>query len=429
MSLCPPYRLLRYLEVDAAVAAASPALRHVKLLSLGSYLASLHVKGTVSWERLLVTAADRHGLSAVLPLAMFLPGRFKADSCAYGLLSSFPSLAASRLASTTLSTLDIAAFNQTVHLFVAEQRRLKAVAAAADSSPPAPDGMPSAAELVAVAELAATPPLEILCRGENEPAEGCILAGATSPLLLTRERVLQLAGIPAAQAGDDTLPRVPDPRPISPLLPELYFGNHGLHMTHSLAGAATCRLMASVANRLAANALPSLHAAAPGLLPDSFSRPPPQQSSQQPQPPQQQQRQQQPFSVCLEEGGPLLTSVEDLAVALVDSGHTVQLRLASNLTSFGIGLCVRSGGGGTDGGDSWQQVPLAYPLRCSGLYAVSIQAKLGQGFVCCDQRCASQGCLVVLRCHGVPAHLPACLMLLWLLPTSALLTVFSLPPP
>lgn len=48
----------------------------------------------------------------------------------------------------------------------------------------------------------------------------------------------------------------------------------------------------------------------------------------------------------------------------VAAGHSVSFKLLSNLTSFGVGLSVKSGGGG------WQHIPIAYPLR-TGLWAVS----------------------------------------------------------
>ena len=53
-----------------------------------------------------------------------------------------------------------------------------------------------------------------------------------------------------------------------------------------------------------------------------------------------------------------------LRLTPASSGHDVRLRLLSNLTSFGCGMCVSEPGG------EYVHIPIAFPLR-TGLWAVS----------------------------------------------------------
>jgi hypothetical protein len=69
------------LELEPAVA-SSGSLKTLHLLSLGDYFASLAPQGAVSWERALVSVADRFGLTAALPLALFLPNRWRREAAA-----------------------------------------------------------------------------------------------------------------------------------------------------------------------------------------------------------------------------------------------------------------------------------------------------------------------------------------------------------
>ncbi|PSC75904.1 arginine repressor [Micractinium conductrix] len=314
--------LLHYLEVDPAAAArVAPS---ATLLPLGAYFASLRPHGVVSWERLLVSVADRHGLTAALPLALFLPNAWRKEAGAGGLLASFPSLAVGTAV-----------------------RRRDAAAAATRGGGSGGDGADggSAADRAAAHLQAERGPLDLLraggvaaaAGGARPLAQAAAAAAGAAPVLLGGDALLGLLGLSAAEAADPRPAPVPEPKLLSPdLLPDLYLGNGGLLLSRSPAGAATCRLMAEVDNRLAANALPGLSQAAIGLLPNGAL------DGSQPA-----------FSVCLTEGGPELDSIEALVAALADAGHRVRLRLTSNLTSFGVGMSV----------------PLAYPLRCSGMWA------------------------------------------------------------
>jgi hypothetical protein len=77
----------------------------------------------VSFERALISIADRWGLGAALPLAVFLPQAWRAEADAGGLLSSAPArLAARRLAGAGVSTLDLVALTQAAHQAVAKAR-------------------------------------------------------------------------------------------------------------------------------------------------------------------------------------------------------------------------------------------------------------------------------------------------------------------
>ena len=331
--------------------ASSGSLNTLRLLSLADYFASLAPQGAISWERALVSVADRFGLTAALPLALFLPNRWRREAAAGGLLRSFPSLAASSLVTTAVSTLDLTAFSQTVHLYAAgqqQQQKGQAQGKGGGSSSSGSKAAGDAAERAAAAQLTELAgPLDILRTGCSPRSSGAAIAASlTSPLLLSAESVQRVLGLTAEEAADASLAPAPSPKPLSPLLPDLHLGNGGLSLSHSRAGAAICGLMAAVANRLTANALAGMAPAA-GLLPIGG---------------------QQSFAVQLFEGRPQLTTLEGLLEALREAGHDVQLTLSSNLTSFGVGLSVRDSNGGSD---SWQQVPLAYPLRCSGLWTVS----------------------------------------------------------
>lgn len=294
-----------------------------------------------------MSIADRFGLAAALPLALFLPNRWRAERAAGGLLSSFPSLAATALVTTALSTLDCVSFATTTHLYASKQRRKAASASAGE--PLQAVGAAAAAKGVAGGgggKPAEEGPLVVLLRGGVRGDAADPLAGAPVPLQLTRTALVQQLGLSPADLNDTVLPPGPDARPMSPLLPDLYLGNGGLPLDTPTAGIAAAKLMAAVANRLTANALVGL-AAVEALLPGMH-----------------QGALAQPFQVCLRPGGRPLEALEDLLGALRATGHSVSLRILSNLTSFGAGLSCR----GADG--SWTQIPLAYPLRCAGLWAV-----------------------------------------------------------
>ena len=59
--------------------AAAPPLGGLRLVSLGSYFSTLQPQGAFSYERTIIAAADRYGLTAVLPLAVFLPQKWRRD--------------------------------------------------------------------------------------------------------------------------------------------------------------------------------------------------------------------------------------------------------------------------------------------------------------------------------------------------------------
>jgi hypothetical protein len=93
-------------------------------ISLGSYFASLSPRGSVSFERAIVTIAERWGFAAALPLALFLPPALRADGDLPALLVGFPSLAAGRFAAAPVSALDLVAFSQALDKVVARARRV-----------------------------------------------------------------------------------------------------------------------------------------------------------------------------------------------------------------------------------------------------------------------------------------------------------------
>ena len=186
----------------------------------------------------------RFGLTAALPLALFLPNAWRAETAAGGLLASFPSMAASCLVRTAISTLDLAAFGQTVHLFAARRRRQAAVAGSGGGckegggngrnggggvrgfatkakwwrrrgkAEEGEDGQGQAADRAARAQLAAPlGPLDILRVGRRPRAGEAAAAAAPlpSPLLLSRAGLMEVrrgegANSPGHAAGQ--LPRL-----------------------------------------------------------------------------------------------------------------------------------------------------------------------------------------------------------------------------
>lgn len=118
----PPVPLPQQLQNAPDPPSFAPTPPPTTQLSLGSYFASLSPRGAVSFERALVSVADRWGLAAALPLAMFLPPALRAEGDAGGLLAGLPSLAAGRFAASAVSALDLVAFSQAVHRHVAKTR-------------------------------------------------------------------------------------------------------------------------------------------------------------------------------------------------------------------------------------------------------------------------------------------------------------------
>lgn len=218
-------------------AARISALTGVRLLSLGDYFASLRPVGAVSFERVLVSVADRYGLSAALPLALFLPSRWREEASTGGLLRSFPSQAAAALGSTALSTLDLSAFSETVHLYTAGRRRAAKREQQQQRQQRRRGHEKDAAQREAeAAQARTTGPLEILLAGRKPPKEGSqggTLPPLPSPLLLSPPGMLALLGLSEADAADTSLAPAPLPRPLSPFLPDLHLGNGGLTLTHS----------------------------------------------------------------------------------------------------------------------------------------------------------------------------------------------------
>lgn len=220
---------------------------------------------------------------AALPLALFLPNNWRKEAAAGGLLKSFPSLAVGTAIATTLSTLDLTGFGRTAHLVAAEQRRRAAEEAKAGKAAGKGGGKgasedaegPSAADRAAEKLQSGRGPLDLLRVGGSgaggsaaSPLAQAAAGGAA--VLLGGDALPGLLGLSAAELADPCPSPAPEPKPLSAnLLPDLYLGNGGLSLSRSPAGVATCGLMAEVANRLAANALPGLAGAAAG---EAFGR-------------------------------------------------------------------------------------------------------------------------------------------------------------
>ncbi|KAI8472352.1 MAG: hypothetical protein J3K34DRAFT_392383 [Monoraphidium minutum] len=421
----PANGLLTFLELDQQVA-SDLSLSGLRLLSLGSYFASLRPQGVFSYERVVISVADRYGLTAALPLAIFLPSTWRKDDDVGGLLRSFPTLSAARALQSAMSTLDLVAFGQTVHQYAARTRRHAADEAAVRAGRGGAGAAPKeagaaheqragavadeagaaaheadAAERAAGAALQQAGPLHILIRGGGGAPEGASAAevdggGGSGGGSGAAEGGGGSAGggaapVLGAAAGDEgggaSRPAPPLPSPLL-LTRAGVLGHLGISeadaadgapplgpdprpLSHLLpdlfGGNGGLRLTHNAAGHavsgVAAQAFNRLAANALRSMPGAEGLLPPEFAAA------------AggggggggggaPFEVQLSPGGPRLSTLEGVLAALEGAGYDLEATLRSNITSFGAGLSVAAEGGG------YQQIPLAYPLR-TGLWAVS----------------------------------------------------------
>ena len=127
------------------------------------------------------------------------------------------------------------------------------------------------------------------------------------------------------------------------MLPDLYSGNGGCHMIFHDDQLIVNNIMGGVLNKLMANSLVGLNATL--LEPSSL------------------------FLVQIGEHENPVSTVEDFVTLLEHFDHDVNFEIVSNLTSFGVGLCIKNSTILQDphitekGGHSWTQIPLVIPLN------------------------------------------------------------------
>ncbi|KAL3933107.1 MAG: hypothetical protein SGBAC_010540 [Bacillariaceae sp.] len=122
--------------------------------------------------------------------------------------------------------------------------------------------------------------------------------------------------------------RMGDPVPINPrLFPDLHLGYGDAENTHTKRQVLQMRLLSVLLNRLASN----YHRMANGetVL----------------------------FQMKLVEGGPIVTTPDELIQGLMDMGQEITLVPTSRVTSFGLGMCLKEKDG------SWSHIPLGVFLE------------------------------------------------------------------
>lgn len=329
--------ILEYLEIDDVVAAElCPDLR---VTSLGRYMASLRPTGSVSLQGIIISAMERYGLTVALPLALFAPASWRRDKGVGGALAGTPYMAL--LAGNILSTLTLISASALARWQYAETRQWKEKAGAAGPEGGKKDEATGGAKKNWNA-------LELMAAGGAvAKSDAALSAALTSPCALPADLAaaagMDLASYDPAAPGALT----PEPSSVHLFFPDLCSGNGGARMLCSPQQARVNEAMAVVANRLAGNALVGMGASAHEPT-ERFVVTLPAADS----------------NVAVN-GNDEFDSLEGLVAALEARGHTVEISIESNVTSFGAGLCVREKSGD---GVEWTQIPLAYPLA-TGLYA------------------------------------------------------------
>ena len=371
--------LLIYLELDKKIVATD--FPHLNLLSLGEYMASLRPQGAFSLQRALISIMDRYGPRIALPLALFAPPAWKQDSplpTAPSSLTNSPYAALmirNMLSTMGLMTVSVLANRQNVDAKKMSAKVAADTAAATAGSAAAPDGGVAGEGdrdgTVTIQEnnnnnaSKKRSALGLMVDGGSH-ARPTGLATAISysqpfslPEDLETVSGVQISPIVVAQNNTQTIgkekeeekPMAPEPTPIHPIFPGLCTGNGGLRSVCTLSETKINNVLAVLLNRLAANSLTDVP-----LGPGS-------------------QAPTQKFKVQVHGHDAAITSVEEFMRVLEETGHTVTMSMTANMTSFGVGLCVKEedeSDGGGDGmhaeKDKYVQVPLAYPLS-TGLYA------------------------------------------------------------
>lgn len=347
--------LIKALEIDYDFVNAT--YKDIPMISLGDYMSTLQATGNFSLQRALISVIDAYGFQMALPLALFAPMSWKKESVlgdSSTMLGQYASMLVTNLVSTlglmTISTLS-QKYAETIR--TERQRQLKAIAAGNTTRDEA--GPP--AKLSTKKKYS---PLQLMCLGSNPNKDKGLssrLSSSTgsreSPFILTADGLQRASGIPY---GDGPLLDAPEPSLISPYFPDLASGNGGLKTKVTLAQSGVNNVVAAVFNKLCANALVGVHPSA--VLPKDK------------------------FFVRI--GNDTVTTTDALVDALERSGHSVDMYILTNVTSFGVGLCVKesrlSPDATVEGSDTsntlgnsnseygWVQIPVAYPFL-TGLYS------------------------------------------------------------
>lgn len=145
------------------------------------------------------------------------------------------------------------------------------------------------------------------------------------------------SGVPIETRYDPESKALPPPKPIDErLLPDLHLGFGAAECTHTKRQVLKNRLFAVLLNKLASN-----YHAYEGDDDNTGTR-----TNKLP-----------PFVLRMDPASQEITKPDDFLHALVAMGHSVEACVRTNITTFGVALCVK------EPNDTWTNIPLAYFLE------------------------------------------------------------------
>lgn len=327
--------MLEYLEVDFNLARRD--FPELSIMSLGRYMSSLQAHGTISLQSALISILHNKGLHVALPLALFTPERWRRESQVMDAFAGTPY--AALMLSNALSTLGLLTVSTMAHRYsidlarhssLAPKLATKADTSKTEQQPDKPRIQYSA--------------LDLMVHGSNPNTDNGLHSRIKNQFYLPAD-LHMAAGLGKSQDDQTSTgpahhpSQSPTPSPVHPMFPDLHLGNGGLTMLAGSHQREINAVAASLFNRLASNSLL-------GLI-DGSGAP------------------RERFVVKVDKSKDEvvdIVSVEGLLEVLQASGHVINIKLSSNLTSFGVGMCVRDDPWTVGDKPRWTQIPIVYPL-------------------------------------------------------------------
>ena len=276
---------------------------------------------------------DRFGPSIALPLALFAPNSWKKEIQLKDVHQVVPypeALLSAALSTKSLGTVCEVAKQLGVNAFERQVTREAEMRKENGGEHKSINGGGSGKKYGA---------LDLLCIGSNPKNDGGISSLVSRIFFRLQKAELDEMAMSLAleKAMEDCVPA--KEALIHPVFPGLHFGNGGLRQVYNQKDVIVNSIMSVVCNRLMANA----------LIGSSFG-----------------DNVEGRFEVRVENDQfqRTVTTLEDLIEALEDCGHTVDLRMTSNITSMGVGMSVKD----ANGDSTFAQIPLAYPLATGLVY-------------------------------------------------------------
>lgn len=325
--------MLEYLEIDSD--AACRDFPELSIISLGRYMSSLQAHGTVSLQGALISILHNKGLHVALPLALFTPERWRRESQVLDAFAGTPY--AALMLSNALSTLGLLTVSTLAHRYSIDlARSLTLAPKLATKADTLTEQQPNKSR----ARFSA---LDLMVHGSNPSTDNGLHSRISNPFTLPQDIGIAAGLGDSEENHDPSRPfhhhasRSPAPSPVHPLFPDLHLGNGGLSMLADSPQREINSVAASLFNRLASNSLLGL-IGGDGAPNERFVV----------------------RIATRKEEVVEVVSVEGLLKVLQASGHTITMRLSSNLTSFGVGMCVQEEAIASE--PRWIQVPIVYPV-------------------------------------------------------------------